>query len=225
MTVQEKRRDVTEALGASRSSVRVAAALRAGSNPAPHQVGPLIARCAVEPDFYVRDMLTWALIRHDRDTVVDLLLPQLASEQAQARSQALHTLSKIGGPRVWAAMSQDLVQDDEDEVARAAWLTAVRVVPPGQEVRLAGMLATQFGRGSREVRISLSRAMLELGEAAAPEVRRAMSSADDDVRTHALATARMIEDPNTAFDAAVEEAKRVHTLRGAPLVGNQLADR
>ncbi len=33
-------------------------------------------RCAVEPDFFVRDMLTWALTRHPASLVVDAILPR-----------------------------------------------------------------------------------------------------------------------------------------------------
>lgn len=54
-------------------SVRLAAALRAGSRPLPDYVEALVGRCAVEPDFFVRDMLTWALIRNDQAAVTDLL--------------------------------------------------------------------------------------------------------------------------------------------------------
>lgn len=223
--VQEPTYGVVEALGASEVGVRLSAAMQAGSVPTDAQIGPLVARCAVEPDFYVRDMLTWALVQHDHELVVDRLLPELGSAGAQARGQALHTLSKIGGPRVWRAIGPELLQDPDDDVARAAWRTAVRVVPCGEEAPLVRILASQLGRGGREVRISLSRALLSLGEAAVPEVKRAASSEDEDVRTHALATARMIEDPDTAFDAAVEAAKRVRTLRGAPLIGDLDAHR
>lgn len=214
-----------EALSASEVGVRLSAALRAGTMPTDAQIGPLVARCAVEPDFYVRDMLTWALAQHDPDVVVDQLLPELGSAQAQARSQALHTLSKIGGPRVWSAITPQLLQDHDDDVARAAWRTAVRVVPTDQRAPLARLLASQLGRGSRDARLSLSQALLALGEAAAPEVDRATSSPNDDVRTHALATARMMEDPDSAFGSAVQQAMRVHTLRGAPLVGDLDAHR
>lgn len=223
--VQHTTYGVIEALGASDAGVRLAAAMRAGTVPADSQIGPLVARSAVEPDFFVRDMLTWALVHHDHDLVIDRVLPELGSGRAQARSQALHTLSKIGGPRIWPALGLELLHDPDDEVARAAWRTAVRAVPPGEERSLAGMLASQLGRGSRDVRLSLSRALLALGESALPEIVRATSSVDDDVRTHALATARMIEDPDTAFDDAVEAATRARTLRGAPLVGDLDAHR
>jgi len=49
----------------------------------------------VEPDFFVRDMLTWALIHHDGSLTLDRVLPELRSPIQQARSQALHTLYKL----------------------------------------------------------------------------------------------------------------------------------
>lgn len=39
-------------------SVRLRAALGVGTAPDPRFVGKLVERCAVEPEFYVRDMLT-----------------------------------------------------------------------------------------------------------------------------------------------------------------------
>ncbi len=53
------------ALESSAVSVRLAAALSAGCRPLREYVGVLVERCGVEPDFFVRDMLTWALIRND----------------------------------------------------------------------------------------------------------------------------------------------------------------
>ena len=84
------------ALESTASSTRLQAALTAGTSPQPDYVDVLVERSAVEPDFFVRDMLTWALTRHDPVSAVDRLLPELRSPVAQARSQALHTLSKIG---------------------------------------------------------------------------------------------------------------------------------
>ena len=207
------------ALTSPRTGVRLAAALHAGSNPRPELVDVLVARCAVELDFFVRDTLTWALTQHDRNAVVDRLLPELTSPEARTRSQALHTLAKIGDETAWAAIGPELLTDADDEVARAAWRTAVSLVPDGVEGRLAEGLGTQLGRGPRDVRLSLSRAMVMLGEAAMPVVLAACDASDEAVRTHAVATLRLIENPDSAFEPAVEEAKRVRTLRGAPLVG------
>ncbi|WGW13434.1 HEAT repeat domain-containing protein [Saxibacter everestensis] len=188
-------------------------------HPAPKYVDVLVEQCGVEPDFYVRDMLTWALTRHDADSAVDRLLIELKSETAQARSQALHTLSKIGDRRVWSAITTDLLQDENDEVARAAWRTAAGLVPAGREAELAETLSTQFNRGDREMQLSLSRAFVALGPAASPVVERAKADSDDAVRTHAIATEHLIQYPDEGFDAAIAEARRTVALLGAPVIG------
>ncbi|MGW4674923.1 HEAT repeat domain-containing protein [Streptomyces sp. NPDC004324] len=195
-----------------RSAVRLRAALEAGTAPDPRFVGGLVERCAVEPDFFVRDMLTWALTRHPVSLTLPALVRELGSERPQARSQALHTLSKIGDPRAWPAITPALLRDADDEVARSAWRAAVVLVPEDGKPALAEALATRLGHGGRETRLSLSRALVALGEAVLPALRAAGTAADPRVRVHALATQELLRDPDTGFESAIEEAKRVVAL-------------
>lgn len=206
-------------LESGEASQRLQAALWAGTHPDSRRIDVLVDRCATEPDFFVRDMLTWALVQHDRPTVVARIVPLVQSGVAQARSQALHTLSKLAEPDTWDAIAPDLLRDPDPEVTKAAWRAAVAVVPAGQEPELARLLATQFGRGDRHMRLSLSRALVALGEAAIPVVDKARTAEDRAVRTHATATATLIDDPDADFDTAVAEAGRTMALLGAPLVG------
>lgn len=206
------------AMMAEDPSARLQAALTAGTSPDPAFVEVLVARCSIEPDFYVRDMLTWALTRHDRATVLASLLPQLNSDMPQARSQALHTLTKIADPSTWSAITPALLQDEDDEVARTAWRAASGLVPEGREPELAELLVTQLSRGDRDVQRSLSRAFAALGPAASVAIEAAMTHEEDAVRTHALATARIMADPDESFDAAVAEARRTVALRAAPQI-------
>lgn len=195
------------------SSVRLRAALAAGSDPDPGFVEPLVERCGVEPVFHVRDMLTWALTRHPETVTVPRVLAELGSTHARARSQALHTLSKIGDRSVWPAVPRSLLTDPDDEVARTAWRTAVLLAPVDEAAELSRALVSQFGRGGRETRLSLSRALVELGEPAVAPVRAvAEGHADPGVRAHALATERLRRDPEAGFADAVEEAKRAVSL-------------
>lgn len=196
------------------SSVRLQAALAAGTTPDPEFIGKLIERCAIEPEFYVREMLTWALTRHAASMTVPPLLDEVRSERAQARSQALHTLSKIGDRQAWPAITPALLADADDEVARSAWRAAVVLVPEGEERELAVLLATQLGRGGRETRLSLSRALVALGEVMVPVLGAAATDLDPRVRAHALATEQLWRDPDAEFEFAVEEAKRVVALGG-----------
>nr|WP_306875755.1 HEAT repeat domain-containing protein [Streptosporangium brasiliense] len=196
----------------SSSSVRLRAALAVGTTPDPRFIDKLIERCAIEPEFYVRDMLTWALTRHSASMTVPELLKEVRSERAQARSQALHTLSKIGDRQAWPAITRALLTDADDEVARSAWRAAVVLVPEGEEPELAAVLSTQLGRGERETQLSLSRALIALGEVIVPTLRAAMTDLDPRVRQHAIATERLLRDPDAGFGFAIEEAKRVVAL-------------
>ncbi|MEU8390780.1 HEAT repeat domain-containing protein [Micromonospora sp. NPDC048842] len=199
-------------LGNSDPSVRLRAALAVGTAPDPQLIDTLIERCAVEPEFSVREMLTWALLRHPPALTVAKLTDELRSERAQARSQALHTLSKIGDRRAWPAITRTLLTDTDDEVARSAWRAAVALVPSGGEPELATVLSTQLGRGGREMQLSLSRALIALGEVVMPILRAAMGDLDPRVRAHAVATQRLMQDPDAGFEFAIEAAKRVVAL-------------
>ncbi|GAA2014204.1 HEAT repeat domain-containing protein [Nakamurella flavida] len=183
------------ALTAAEPSARLQAAMAAGTRPDPGYVEVLVERCAVEPDFSVREILTWALIRHDPELTIDPLLVELRSETPQARSQALHTLSKIGDQRAWPAITPALLADAHDDVARAAWRTAAGLVPAEQRVALAETLTAQLGRGERDVQLSLCRAFATLGEVALPALRRSRTDPHPAVRAHAIAAERLIRDP------------------------------
>ncbi len=218
MTITRQDMDAVRALRGladGRSSVRLRAALAVGTRPDPRCVDELIERCASEPEFFVRDMLTWALTRHPVSLTLPRLLREVRSERAQARSQALHTLSKIGDRRAWPAITRALLSDADDEVARSAWRAAVVLVPEGEESALATVLATQLGRGGRETQLSLSRALVALGEVMVPAVLAATTAPDPRRRVHALATQRLLRDPDAGFEFAVEEAKRVVALGGS----------
>ncbi|MGW4471519.1 HEAT repeat domain-containing protein [Nonomuraea sp. NPDC004354] len=215
MAVQKQDTDTIRAfqgLEDSSSSVRLRAALAVGTTPDPRFIDKLIERCAIEPEFHVRDMLTWALTRHSASMTVPELLKEVRSERAQARSQALHTLSKIGDRQAWPAITRALLSDADDEVARSAWRAAVVLVPEGEEPELAAVLSTQLGRGGREMQLSLSRALIALGEVIVPTLRTAMTDLDPRVRAHAIATERLLRDPDAGFEFAIEEAKRVVAL-------------
>ncbi|WP_329275729.1 HEAT repeat domain-containing protein [Streptomyces sp. NBC_00691] len=201
-----------QGLGDGSSSVRLRAALAIGTAPDPRFVGPLVERCAVEPDFSVREMLTWALTRHAPSLTLPGLLGEVRSEVPRARSQALHTLSKIGDRRAWPVITRELLSDADDEVARSAWRAAVVLVPEVERAELAEALATQLGRGGRETWLSLSRALIALGEVILPTLSAATTNGSPGVRRHAAATERLLHDPDAGFAFSIEEAKRVAVL-------------
>jgi HEAT repeat protein len=186
----------------------------------PHDryIDVLVERFGVEPDLNVRDTLTWALINHDRTLTLDRVLPELNSENPQARAQALHTLSKLGDQRAWPAITNEHLTDPDDQVALTAWRAAAALVPDGEASALAEVLATQFGRGDRATQRGLSRALAALGDAATTVIAQAKRHKSAAVRTHAIATEKLIANPDVGFDVAIAAARRTVALRGAPLV-------
>ncbi|GGM33194.1 hypothetical protein GCM10011608_17110 [Micromonospora sonchi] len=210
---------VLQGLEHSNSSVRLRAAMAVGTTPDPQFIDALLERCAIETDFSVREMLTWALTRHPASLTVSKLVGELRAQRAQARSQALHTLSKLGDRRAWPAITRVLLTDADDEVARSAWRAAVALVPEAEKPELARVLTTQLGRGEREMQLSLSRALIALGEMIEPILRAAMTDPDPGVRQHAIATQRLLHDPDAGFEFALEEAKRVVALGGTSQEG------
>lgn len=202
--------NLLSSLAADDKSTRLRAALAAGLNAEPGLVDTLVARCAIEPDFFVRDMLTWALTRFPREVIVPRLLAELRSQRTQARSQALHTLSKIGDASAWPAITRSLLRDSDDSVAQSAWRAAVALVPDGDKTALAEELAGQFGRGDRGMQLSLSNALISLGQVVIdPVLRRAMASDDPAVRAHADATERLLRDPDIGFQHGINQVKRM----------------
>lgn len=205
------------ALSAPNSQQRLQAAMAIGTQAERRHLDILIHRCRVEPDFFVRDMLTWALTRMPADEVVPRLIAELDSATPQAVSQSLHTLSKIGDDRAWAAMDPQsvgtrFIAHPDTEVARSSWRSAVALVPGENRHDLASALVTQLGRGDVETQKSLSRAIAALGEDLVSVVDERLHAEDDTVRAHAMATREMFDDPDAGFAHALDAAKRVVAL-------------
>ncbi|MGO1324127.1 MAG: HEAT repeat domain-containing protein [Brevibacterium aurantiacum] len=208
---------VIAALSSPNPQQRLQAALSVGTTAEDRHLGALIQRCRTEPDFFVRDMLTWAITRMPAEATVPLLIAELSSEVPQAQSQALHTLSKIGDPRGWEAMDPGTIGDGliahaDTEVARSAWRAAVALVPGDEREKLASCLVTQLGRGDVETQKSLSRAIVSLGEDLVSVLDGRLQAEEETVRTHAMATRDMFTDPDAGFAHALSEAKRVVAL-------------
>ncbi len=201
------------AFAAGDGSARVQAALAAGTYPRPDYIPVLIARCALEPDLTVRETLTWALVRQEREATLGPVLAELRSPVAQARRQALHTISKIGDPRAWPQITAELLHDDDTGVRTTAWRAAAGLAPEAERSALADALASHFGERSDASRRSLTRAFVVLGPAARDAVARAAASTDWDVRAHALATEQLMDEPEADFDVALAAARRVAARR------------
>lgn len=172
-------------LASDDQSVRLKAALAAGTYPQSDFVEVLISQCRHEPDFFVRDTLSWALMRQNREAVMERLIPELTSPIAQARSQAVHTLSKIGDKENYSLISLDLLLDQEDTVATTAWRAASVLVPDDQKDTLVKVLITQLGRGDSDTQFGLTRFLCDIGPKIVEPLSKAAESSNEEIRTHA----------------------------------------
>ena len=186
------------ALTSHDSSARLQAAMTAGTRADASTAHVLVDRCAVEPDFGVREMLTWAITRLPVDAVLPLVLEALASSGTQGQTQALHTVSKLGDPRAWPAITDAHLHHADADLARTAWRAAVSLVPGEEREALATDLLRELGRGDFDTMRSLSRALVALGDTVTAPLAAA-ARGDDGRAAHARATQRLAADPEAAF--------------------------
>jgi HEAT repeat protein len=170
-----------ELLKSPDQSVRLKAALAAGTYPETQHIEVLIRQCSNESDFFVRDTLSWALMRQDREAVVQRLIPELKSTNPQSRSQALHTLSKIGDKENYVLITRDLLLDSDDFVASTAWRSASVLVPDADKPALVEVLISQLGRGDSDTQFGLTRFLCAIGEPIVVPLMQAAQSADESV--------------------------------------------
>ena len=166
-------------------SVRLKAAFAAGTYPSPEYIDDLVEQCAHEPDFFVRDTLTWALIRNEIPKVVERLKPELNSENPQAKSQALHTLTKIADKQFYPLITHEHLFDSNDKVAVTAWRAASVLVPEDETSALTSILITQLGRGNSDVQFDLTRFLCALGDCIVEPLNAASNSSKEEVSIHA----------------------------------------
>lgn len=166
-------------------SLRLKAALAAGTYPEDAYIEILISQCSHEVDFFVRDTLSWALMRHDVNLVVERLKSELSSGIVQARSQALHTLSKIGDKENYSLITREHPLDPEDKVAVTAWRTASVLAPESERPALTQVLVTQLGRGDSDMQFDLTRFLCALGDCIVEPLEEAAKSEREVVRIHA----------------------------------------
>jgi HEAT repeat protein len=175
-------------------SVRLKAALAAGTYPEPDFVDVLIDQCAHETDFFVRDTISWALIRNDIPKVIERLKRELHSENAQAKKQTLHTLSKIGDKQFYSLITREHFLDSNDEVAVTAWRAASVLVPESEISNLTAIFVTQLGRGESDVQFDLTRFFCALGESIIEPLTEATQSPKEEIRMHASFTLMRFEE-------------------------------
>lgn len=200
-----------EALRAALSpdhQVRQRGALRLGSLADGSVARELVSLLVSEPDPFVRETLTWAVVAQ-ADSTLPHLVEALEGEDL-SRAQVLHALSKIGAATGDAGITEHvlpLVDDPQPEVAAKAWWVLGRT----GAAEAAPVLVERLGRqDDEEQRRALTRALEQLGGPAVPGLAQALGAQDADpqVRRHAAEALVAVGPPAAeAFDALAQAAR------------------
>lgn len=219
MSAANSKRDaLREALSNSDSTKRLNIVMNVGTFPDDEYIDALIDQFAYEPDFYVRDTLTWALLNHNREKVIERIFAEINSPNPQMRAQCLHTLSKIADPTTWRAVTKAHLTDTNDAVATTAWRAAVIVVPDSDVPELLEVLCSQLGRGDARTRLSLTKAILGCEDAGVEALKKLRTHPNDAVRNHVESALRVFKDHEAEYLKTINLAKRNANLEDAPLI-------
>jgi HEAT repeat protein len=139
-------------------NVRASVVLELGKQCEASTVSSLIQALRVEQEFFVREYITWALVRM-RDVAVVPLIALLKDNNPVVRHAAAHTLSKIGDGRAFEALIEALQDDDTTVVSKAAFALGrignVKAIPT---------LVTLLGHDRPEFRSSLGSVLETFGD-------------------------------------------------------------
>lgn len=160
--------------------VRQRAVIALGERADPATADALVAQLFAEPDFFVRDTLTWAVTRLGSSALPAVLAGLGEQRGPEVRTQALRTLSKVADPTTVSAILT-LIDDDEPAVsAKARWALA-RIGDP----RVVPELADRLGAKTPEVQNALTDVLASFGSGAVPTLVDALAHPDAAVRQHA----------------------------------------
>jgi HEAT repeat protein len=157
--------------------VRLEAALELGKLADVHALPALLDRVGTEPDFFVRENVTWALVRMG-DAAVLPLIAILERGDTTSRFHAAHTLSKLADVRAVPALLVALDASDSELVQKSVYaLGALR-----DERALPALLA-RIGETSGAFRSTLHDAVSAFGVHVVPALLAVLAD-----RASALAT-------------------------------------
>lgn len=156
-------------------NVRLQAALDIGKLNEAGAAGALIEALAAEPDFFVRETLTWSIVRLG-SAATPLLMDRLEDESPSVRHDAAHALSKIGDPHALAALVTILGDENSAVVSKAAFALG----QIGDASAIPALVAL-LGRDDRELESALNAVLERFSTAAVQPLVQAL--ADENWRT------------------------------------------
>lgn len=170
-------------------NVRGKAAVSIGKLDDHTTVNTLLEALVNEPDMYVREDITWALVRL-QDVALPALIQLVDEDKASTRHLAVHVLGKIGGAQVLDVLIHALDDSDAAVISKAAFGLAqigdARAVPA---------LVRLVGHENREVETMLMNGLERFGTAPVQPLIDLMASDRWQVREQAADILGQIGDP------------------------------
>jgi HEAT repeat protein len=159
--------------------VRSQAALSIGNLGDTSALDALLEALVSEYEVFVREDMTWALVRIG-DAAVMPLIARLDDENPVARHAAAHTLGKIGDTRAVDALIHKLQDSDKAVVLKTAFVL-------GQigDVKAIPALVRLLGHSERDIQTTLFNVLEGFGTPAVQPLIAAMSDEQWQVREHA----------------------------------------
>lgn len=189
--------ELAEKLSDPDRSVRNTAALAIGTEFETDLADVLVERLWAEADFFVRETMTWAVVRLEEATRPAVLDAAGPDRPSHVRVQALHVLSKFANPETVDAILPYITDPDESVARKARWALG-RIQEPRAVPHLVALLGD---RHALEERNALTDDVAAFGAAAVPALVEALGSDDHAVRRHAADALCYIGHPH-AEDAA-----------------------
>jgi HEAT repeat protein len=173
-------------------NVRGRAAVGLGTAADDRATGALIRALGAERDPFVRENITWALVRMG-DAAVAPLIDLAKDENPRARHGAVHALSKIRDPRGADTFIAALRDVDLSVVTKAAFAL-------GESAHVAAIpaLVELLGREERELQATLMLAFENFGRAALQPLIQALAHDEWRVREQAASALELLGEADAA---------------------------
>jgi HEAT repeat protein len=181
-------------------NVRSKAAVSIGKLDDTTSVSILLDALITEPDMYVREDITWALVRV-KDAALQPLIHLLDDANPSTRHLATHVLGKIGGPQVVDPLIHALHDTEPAVISKAAFGLA----QIGDE-RAIPTLVSLVGHENSEVQTMLMTVLERFDKASVQPLIELMTSDRWQVREQAADILGTIDD-KTAIPVLIEALK------------------
>jgi HEAT repeat protein len=187
-------------------NVRSQAAVSLGKLGDTNLLPALLDALITEPDLYVREDITWALVRM-KDAALQPLIALLDDANPHTRHEATHVLTKIGGQAVIDPLLHALHDTDPTVISKAAF----GLGQIGDERALPALLRL-VGHGNRDLQTMLMEVLERFGKAPVQPLIGLMSDSRWQVREQAADILGALKDKAALpvlIDALKDEAWQV----------------